>query len=305
MSGVLTAVHGPLATNLHDDVRCRRAAAARDTPCGVKRVLGLLLFTALLLPACTKEKPPEDIEALIARNLEDGDSLLRNSKLDEAEEKFKWVLEQRADDVAALTGLGRIELARENPSGALDPLKKAVAAKADDPLAQASLGRALAGTKDWAGAAEHLGKAWELDKDEDQYGLEYGIALRENKQFEQAVTTFEEVADSNPKIKYVYRELAHTHKAAGDLDKALRTYMKAQSAWAGDQDSYAGAAMVYEEQGEVTKSIDQWAKYIQQDCCSTYSKDVAQPKLAELKAKENAGDSAAPTEPPAEAPTEG
>lgn len=249
-----------------------------------------------MLPACTKEKPPEDIEALIARSLDDGDTLLRNSKLDEAEEQFKKVLEHDADNVAALTGLGRIELARENPAGAIEPLKQAVAGKADDALAQASLGRAFAGTKDWAGAAEHLGIAWNIDKDEDQYGLEYGIALRENKQLDEAITTFGEVADNNPKIKYVYRELAHAHKEAGDLDKALRTYMKAQSAWAGDQDAYAGAATVYEAQGEISKSLDQWAKYIQQDCCSTYSKDVAQVKLAELKAKENA---------PVEAPTEG
>jgi tetratricopeptide (TPR) repeat protein len=266
----------------------------------VKRVLGLALLAVLTLSACPKDKPPEDIEAMIVRALEDGDSLLRNSKLDEAQEKYQWVLEQRADDVAALTGLGRIELARENPAGAIEPLKQAVAAKADDALAQASLGRAMAGTKDWAGAAEHLGKAWELDKDQDQYGLEYGVALRENKQFDQAITTFEAVADSNPKVKYVYRELAHTHKEAGDLDKALRMYMKAQSAWAGDQDAYAGAALVYEAQGQITKSVDQWAKYIQQDCCSSYSKDVAQPKLAELKAKENA-----PTDAPVEAPTEG
>ncbi len=241
---------------------------------------------------------------MIARALEDGDTLLRNNKLDEAQAKYEAVLEQR-EDAKALSGLGRVELARENPAGAIEPLQKSIALKADDPLAQASLGRALAGTKDWASAAEHLGKAWELtQKDEDQYGLEFGVAQRENKQYEQAITTLEEVADNNPKIKYVYRELAHTHKAAGDLDKALRTYMKAQSAWMGDQDSYAGAAMVYEEQGEIPKSVDQWAKYIQQDCCSTYSKEVAQPKLAELKAKENAGDTP-PAEPPAEAPTEG
>jgi tetratricopeptide (TPR) repeat protein len=281
----------------------RRAAVGHDTPGGVKRVLGLAIVAALMLPACTKEKPPEDIEAMIKSKLADGDSLLRNSKLDEAQENYEWVLGQDASNVAALTGLGRIELARENPAGAIEPLEKAVAAKADDPLAQASLGRALAGTKDWAGAAEHLGKAWEINKDEDQYGLEYGIALRENKQFDTAITTFGEVADNNPKIKYVYRELAHTHKEAGDLDKALRTYMKAQSAWAGDQDAYAGAALVYEAQGQISKSVDQWAKYIQQDCCSTYSKDVAQPKIAELKAKENTIDGG--TVAPTEAPTEG
>lgn len=274
----------------------------------MKRVLGLALLALLLSPACKKDPPPEDTAALIKTYLAEGDSLLTNSKYDEARGKFEWVLEKEPENVAALTGLGRIEIAAGNPKAAIEPLKKAVAAKADDPLAQASLGRALAGTEDFAGAAEHLGKAWELNKDEDQYGLEYGVALRKNKQLEQAITVLEEVADSNPRITYVYRELAHTHKDAGDLDKALRTYMKAQSAWAGDQDSYAGAAEVYEAQGKVSKAVDQWSKYIQQDCCSSYSKEVAQPKLAELKQRENAIDGGveAPAEPapaePSEAP---
>ena len=68
----------------------------------------------------------------------------------------------------------------------------------------------------------------------------------------------------------------------GSSHHFLRTFMKAQTQWQGDQDSYAGAARVYEAKGDVSKSIDQWSAYLQQDCCSTYSKDVAQPKLAEL-----------------------
>lgn len=295
IGAIQTAVHADCLPILRRGITARRAKPAHATPSGVKRVLGLALLAVLMVPACKTEPPPQDIPAMIVRALADGDSLLRNNKVDEAAKEYAWVVEQDASNAAALTGLGRVELARENPAGAIDPLKKAVAAKADDPLAQASLGRALAGTKDWAGAAEHLGKAWELDKDEDQYGLEYGVALRESKQYDEAIAVFGEVAESNPKIKYVYRELAHAHKEAGDLDKALRTYMKAQSAWAGDQDAFAGAALVYEAQGQVGKAVDQWAKYIQQDCCSSYSKETAQPKMAELKAKENAGDTA-PTE---------
>ena len=69
--------------------------------------------------------------------------------------------------------------------------------------------------------------------------------------------------------------------------------MKAQTQWAGDQDAFLGASQVYEAQGEISKAIDQLSQYIQQDCCSTYSKDHAQPKLKELKELENA----APMEP--------
>jgi len=256
----------------------------------VKRhVLGLALASLLLLPACNDKKEDPNLPEMIAAKLDEADAKLREHQDDEAEVGYKWVLENEPDNVRALTGLGRIELLeRQNPAGAIDPLEKAIAAGGDDAKAHAALGRAYAGTKKWDEAAEHLGKAWELDENTEQYALEYGVALRESGKLDEAAQMLEEVAQLNPKIKFVYRELGKTQQAAGELDKALRTFMKAQSAWQGDQDSYAGAAEVYEAQGEISKAVDQWSFYIQQDCCSTYSKEVAKPKLAELKEKENA-----------------
>ena len=267
----------------------------------MKRALGIYLAALLILPACQPKEKDVDVEAEIARNLKEGDSNLRNNKVDEAKTNYEVVLGYDANNAAALTGLGRIALEAGDATAAIDSLEKAVAADAGNALAQASLGRAHALAKDWANAAEHLGKAWELDKDTEQYALEYGVALRESKQLDKAAEILEEVAEINPKIKYVYRELGRAQFDAGELDKALRTFMKAQSTWAGDQDAFAGAALVYEAQGEISKSIDQWSAYIQQDCCSTYSKDVAQPKLAELKDKENA----LPNDAPPPEPTEG
>ena len=266
--------------------------------------LGIGLATLLVLTACEPNVLQVDTEAEIARNLEEGDSHLRSGKVDEAAVSYENVLKLDANNAGALTGIGRVALERQDPKAAIEPLIKAVAADAKNALAQASLGRAYAQTKDWAKAAEHLGQAWSLAQDTEQYGLEYGIALRETKQFEQAIEVLGEVAEMNPRIKFVYRELAKVHQDAGDLDKALRTFMKAQSQWAGDQDAFAGAALVYEAQGDISKSIDQWSQYIQQDCCSSYSKEVAQTKLAALKAAENAtpnADGSAPAEPAAPA----
>lgn len=256
----------------------------------MKRLLGLALASALLLPAaaCQPKEKEIDLPAEIARRLEDGAANLRNDKIDEAEALYKWILDHEAGNVAALTGMGKVALAREDYEAAVASLEKAVAADADDADAQVSLGRAHAGAGDWAKAAEHLGKAWELDGEQEQYGMEYGVALREAGDLAKSAEVLTEVGELNPKLQYVFRELAKTQHAAKELDKALRTFMKAQTHWKGDQDAYAGAAMIYEEQGEISKAIDQWSAYIQQDCCSSYSKDTAQPKLAELKELENA-----------------
>jgi tetratricopeptide (TPR) repeat protein len=271
----------------------------------VKRAFSLALALVLLAPACQPEKDPNELAATIQSKLAEADANLRNRKSDEAAEGYKWVLEQEPENVAALTGLGNVELERKAYEAAIDPLEKAVAKDGNVANTRASLGRAYTGMANWGKAAEHLGKAWELDKDTEQYGLEYGVALREVGKLDEAATVLEEVAEINPKIKYVYRELGKVQFAKTELDKALRTFMKAQTTWQGDQDAYAGAAMVYEAQGEISKSIDQWSAYIQQDCCSVYSKDVAQPKLAELKAKENAAVPGSETPPPAEAPVDG
>src|SRR5690606_15982980 len=130
----------------------------------------------------------------------------RNNKTAEAKTNYEIVLGYDANNAAALTGLGRIALEAADPAAAIEPLEKAVAADPQYALGHASLGRAYAQTSDWAKAADHLGKAWELDKDNEQYGLEYGVALRESKQLDKASEVLLEVAELNPKLKYVYRE---------------------------------------------------------------------------------------------------
>lgn len=254
----------------------------------LKRALGFCL-ALLIVPACTPDKGKDvDVEAEIARNVATGDANLRSDKVDEAETNYKVALGYDATNAAALTGLGRVALVRNDAAAAIDPLERAVAADPNDPQAHATLGRAYVATSEWAKAAEQFGKARELDKDTDQYALEYGAALREAKQHDQAIAVLEELAALNPKIKYVYREIGKVHLDTNNHAEALRAFMKAQIQWPGDQDSFAGAGAAYEAQGKISDSIDQWAQYIQQDCCSTYSKEVAQPKLAALKAIENA-----------------
>lgn len=256
----------------------------------MKRAATWTLVALLALPAvaCKDEQPSAELEDKIERRLAEAATNLANDKVDEAEQAYRWVLEQKQDHAPALTGLAKVALARDDFAAAIEPATQAVAKAGDDAEAQATLGRAYAGSEQWAKAAEHLGAAWKADGEQEQLALEYGVALRESGDLEAAKQVLAEAAELNPKLRYVYRELARVHLAAEELDAALTTFMKAQSAWAGDQDAFAGAAMVYEAKGDIPKAIDQWSAYIQQDCCSTYSKEVAQPKLAELKAAENA-----------------
>ena len=81
--------------------------------------------------------------------------------------------------------------------------------------------------------------------------------------------------------------------------------MKAQSTYGSDKMARAGAAFVYEDKEDIKHALDEWSAYIQRDCCSDYSRTVAQKKIMELKAEappEEGEGGAAPAE--GETPTE-
>jgi predicted negative regulator of RcsB-dependent stress response len=93
--------------------------------------------------------------------------------------------------------------------------------------------------------------------------------------------------------RFVHTELGDVLRQTDRLDEALKTYMKAQSTYQSDKMARAGAAMVYEEKGDVRHALDEWSAYIRMDCCSEYSNDVAKKKVMELGLLEGQADNGA------------
>ena len=257
----------------------------------MKRTLGLALIALLsVAPACQQKKEDVNLPEQIATKLEAADNLLRNMEHDLAAESYQWVLDNDPSNAKAHLGLGRVDFEKKNFDKAIPHLEKAAELAADDAQAHGWLGRAQAKTAKWAEAAASAAKAAELDEDHaDAWNYDRGIALRESGSLEESEKVLREVSELNPRFKYVYRELAETIYRQKRLDDGLRMFMKAQSAWKGDQMSFIGAAKIYEEQGQVSKALDQYSQYIQQDCCSDYSTNEIAPKVKALKEKENAG----------------
>jgi Flp pilus assembly protein TadD len=154
-------------------------------------------------------------------------------------------------------------------------------------------------------AASAYAAAWALNLDDARLGLGQGKALLKAKKFAEAETVLRKVGEEDPEIQYVWSALGDAMREQGKNDEALGMYMKAQNKYDSDKSAYAGATMIYEAKGENSKAIDQLSRYIQRDCCSSYSKEWANPKLLELKAKEDAGQGGAAMQAAAEeAPAE-
>ena len=255
------------------------------------RSLVLALLLAVTAGACSSEPQvdPAEVAAKRERDLANGRTRLRDSKIDEAEALFKNVLATDPKNAHALHGLGRVKYERSQYDESVDLLQKAIAEDASVAEFHASLGTTLAIQKKHAEAAAAFGKAFELEGENGDYGLNWGKNLNLAKKYAEAEEVLRKVAEVDRKARFVLCELGDALREQGKLDEALVTYMKAQTENADDKMAYAGAALVYEAKGDIKHALDQWSTYIRMDCCSDYSKDVARKKMLELKLPEGEG----------------
>ncbi len=239
-----------------------------------------LLVALLLVPACDdKKEAPLDVPA----KLEEAAARLRNNKLADAEKLYLRVLEADPANGEALGGMGRVRLEEKNYADAEILFGKALAKRADDAKLHALLAETYQLTDRHAEAAKSYGKAFELDRENSSYGLAQGRELNRSKQFVAAETVLREVAELDSKAQFVFTELGDSLREQKKLPEALSTYMKAQNTYRSDKMAFAGAAFVYEAQGDNAHALDEWSMYIRMDCCSDFSKGVAQKKVETLE----------------------
>ncbi len=262
-------------------------------PCEAMHRLALVALAALLsapVMGCDNPREPtqEEKDAKFTRELEDADARIRSNKPAEAAQLLTRLLEERPDHARATALLGKAHFAEGKYEDAEVLLQKAAAASPDDAHTHYLLGETLRFSDRFAEAADAYAKAWALDAENSDYGLSLGIAMIEAKKPAEAEKVLSEVVELDPKVQDGAKTGVHTHlgdalRAQEKLDDALRHYMKAQTINQSDKMAFAGAALVYEGKDDVKHALDQWSAYIQRDCCSQYSKTVAQKKITELE----------------------
>lgn len=248
------------------------------------RLAPVLLAALMLVPGCDnkKELTPEEVAAKLESDLEEAAARVRNNKLEDAEKIYLRILETHADHPKAVGGLGKVRLEEKKYAEAEKLLAQAVAALPEDARLQALLGQARMLQDKFAEAAEAYGQAFALDSENSEFGLSYGRQLKKAGNFAKAEEILRKVGELDPKAQFVWTELGDALREQKKHDEALRTYMKAQNTYRSDKMAHAGAAMAYEALGDNKHALDEWAAYITMDCCSEFSKTVAQHKIETL-----------------------
>lgn len=254
------------------------------------RLLLALLAPLLLAPACDrgkKELTPEEAAAKRASDLEEANARLRNNKPDDAEKIYVRILEEEPGNAQALAGLGQVRFGEKKYAEAEKLLTDAIAKRSDLPDTHFQLGQVLQNVDKHAEAAEAYGKAYALVPDNSDYGLHYGRELKRAGKYDEAEVVLRKVAELDPKAQFVFTELGDVLRERNQLDDSLKTYMKAQNTYPSNREAFAGAALTYEAKGDNKNALDEWSTYITMDCCSEFSKTVAQVKIDTLKVEDD------------------
>jgi tetratricopeptide (TPR) repeat protein len=277
------------------------------------RALRLLLVALPLALSACKEEPkvdPAEVEAKLRKDLTEASTRARNNKTKDAEAIWNRVLEEHPNQPEALAGLAKLRLGEGKVEEALAQIDKSIAAKEDLASSHALRGEILARLERHEDSAAAYGRAFELEPDKSEYGLPCGQQLKLAKKYPEAEKVLRQVAELDPMAQFVFSELGDVLRHQNRLDESLKTYMKALRTYASDKMAHAGAAQVYEANGDIDNALDEWSSYVRMDCCSPYSVDVAKVKIVELQKASNAAmkdetppaEPTAPTEPPADKP---
>lgn len=268
-----------------------------------RRALALSVALGVLAagPACKDDVDPEAQAAALAAKLEEADARLKNDKVQDAERLYLSILKEHPEHPGAEYGLAKVRYFEKSYGDAEALFAKVAQHQAENPDYHYYRGHNYELQGKLAEAAESYKTAFGLDDNRSEFGQSYGRMLKKQEQWAEAEQVFRRVAEIDPMAVFVNTDVADCLREQGKLDEALKTYMKALTANASDKMAHAGAALVYEAQGNPARAMDEWSTYIRMDCCSEYSANVAKKKVEELQAaaaKQAAGgDTPAPAEP--------
>lgn len=249
----------------------------------VRSLFAVGALTASCLCACEPE-PPQVTTETVASAVEmtawmgAGAMAQRSRRFEDAVELYGRAQRARPESPVIAAQLGLLHLERKNHEDATRLLGDAVSKKDDVAAWWQALGRAHEG----AGGLEKAMKAYALDPTNVDNQVGRGRSLLAAGKVEAALALLRVAAEDAPRTKSIHTTLGEALLASDDADAALEAFKRAQELDPGDKMAFAGAANAYAARVDAAKEREQWSKYVVRDCCSDYSKNVAQERLSAL-----------------------
>ncbi|HSA58529.1 MAG TPA: tetratricopeptide repeat protein [bacterium] len=223
-------------------------------------LLLLLLATAGPLSAAKKHIP---LDLAVMHNNQ-GVAYLSKSDLDRAEVEFKTACELDPLYADAFNNLGLIYKYKGQFPLAIAALETSAKLKPKWAAPHSHLGAVYLATGDLDKAIKALIKATNLDKKYADAYFNLGIVYLEKakkaadpkKDWESAVTAFQQATTIDTRLFHAHLDLADTYRKLGQLEKAILRYRLAIETNPSDPEPWRHLAELYRQTGDETKAKD-------------------------------------------------
>ncbi len=225
---------------------------------------------------------PADVERLMAAA-----AMIERNDLQQAEAELERMREEHPQDPQVLAIIARLRRQQQHHEAEARSLEAALELAPEDLTLHRMLAYAYRDAGQLERAGEAFGVVFTRQPNTPLDGLAFGAVLNELGRHKQAEPVLRRVIALDPHARIpdgpgAFTLLGDALRGQDRLDDALDAYDKAREERTADKYAFAGAALVHEARGDTQRALDQWSNYIQIDCCSDFSREVAQPHFLDL-----------------------
>jgi tetratricopeptide (TPR) repeat protein len=236
-----------------------------------------LLAASVLVIAAGTVSPAEELPEALQAPFTEGVQALKAGRLDEAEARFRQVLDQGGREAYVYNNLGLVYQQRGEHARAAEQFREAIRRDAaytaprvalggsllelgrvkdataeleravelapKDPLARRELARACERAGDWPGAVEHYRALRDLAPQEPEGAYQLGKAYLRLSEW-----CLRALRDGDPPSARFYQAQGHTYRVQGHTDLAVRAFQRAAEADPKLPEVHLTLAQIYMEQ---------------------------------------------------------
>ena len=191
-------------------------------------------------------------------------NLHQSRELDQAEEVYRWILEQYPKCPEALHFLGLLHHQRKQSDEAIRLIEQALLEAPDYADAYNNLGNIYHMQCQLEKAAECYRKTLNLNPGNTSAWNNLGIILKDLEQFDEAIEIFGKAIELMPDNPNFYRNLGNVHRNRGNFSEAVDAYrntLRLRGYNAEDYDSLASMLYILGQYDEALPVIQQWLAY--------------------------------------------
>jgi protein O-GlcNAc transferase len=184
----------------------------------------------------------------------------RSGRLDDAEQRYRQLLERNPRDVNALHLLGTVQLQRGSAGEAVRYIRQAVALRPDFAMAHANLGVALRSAGDLPGAIESYDRALGLNPSDAATWLNLSTALSGLGRFTDALAASERALSLNPREPQARVGRANLLLRLLRFEEAVEAFEQALQLRPTDATLHLACAQIFSRGGRPAQALEAYRR---------------------------------------------